>query len=156
MSSEGAVDHLPSMKYLAGPRDKVDWENRLTEEFLALINICESNKNEGKDWFTIEPTADGLKWSGKCWFYHEMKKYEFDYEFELPVSYPLTPPEILIPSLDGKTAKMYRGGAICMTDHFYPLWKKHVPKFGIIHALVLGLAPWLAAEVPDLVGKNLI
>ena len=31
-------------------------------------------------------------------------------------------PEIVLPELDGKTAKMYRGGKICMTDHFKPLW----------------------------------
>jgi len=39
-------------------------------------------------------------------------KYEFDLEFELPVSYPVTPFEIVLPELDGKTVKMYRGGKI--------------------------------------------
>jgi hypothetical protein len=34
-----------------------------------------------------------------------------------------------------------------LTLHFTPLWAKNVPKFGIAHALALGLAPWLAAEV---------
>lgn len=34
-----------------------------------------------------------------------------------------------------------------MTVHFKPLWAKNCPKFGIAHALALGLAPWLAAEV---------
>ena len=38
-------------------------------------------------------------------------------------------------------------------DHFKPLWGKNVPQFGIAHALALGLAPWLAAEIPHLVGK---
>ena len=51
---------------------------------------------------------------------------------------------------------MYRGGKICLTLHFQPLWRKNFPKFGIAHALALGLAPWLAAEVPDLVAKGLI
>ena len=44
-----------------------------------------------------------------------------------------------IPELDGKTAKMYRGGKICMTDHFKPLWARNVPKFGIAHAMALGV-----------------
>ena len=51
----------------------------------------------------------------------------------------------------GKTAKMYRGGKICLTIHFKPLWAKNQPHFGLAHALCLGLAPWLAAEVPHLV-----
>jgi hypothetical protein len=42
---------------------------------------------------------------------------------------------------------MLQGGAICLTVHFKPLWAKECPKFGIAHALALGLAPWLAAEV---------
>ena len=51
----------------------------------------------------------------------------------------------------GKTAKMYRGGKICLTIHFKPLSAKNAPHFGVAHALCLGLAPWLAAEVPHLV-----
>jgi ufm1-conjugating enzyme 1 len=42
----------------------------------------------------------------------QLIKYEFDLEFELPVSYPVTPFEIVLPELDGKTVKMYRGGKI--------------------------------------------
>ena len=42
------------------------------------------------------------------------------------------------------------------TDHFKPLWSKNVPKFGIAHAMALGLGPWLAVEIPDLVSKGLI
>lgn len=44
-----------------------------------------------------------------------------------------------MPELDGKTAKMYRGGKICLTDHFKPLWARNVPKFGIAHAMALGV-----------------
>eukprot|EP00960_Hanusia_phi_P041813 755161-Hanusia_phi.AAC.8 len=86
----------------------------------------------------------------------------------------------MLPELDGKTAKMYRGGKICLTVscfvlflilqdmchasyftvtllkvHFNPLWQRNVPKFGIAHAMALGMGPWLAAEVPDLVGAPL-
>nr|DAD40833.1 TPA_asm: hypothetical protein HUJ06_015156 [Nelumbo nucifera] len=49
-----------------------------------------------------------------------------------------------------------RGGKICLTVHFKPLWAKNCPRFGIAHALCLGLAPWLAAEVPILVDSGMI
>ena len=79
---------------------------------------------------------------------------------QIPVTYPTTAPEIALPELDGKTAKMYRGGKICLTgikynfqfiiliykiqiivstDHFTPLWARNVPKFGIAHAMALGV-----------------
>ncbi|KUF92629.1 Histone-lysine N-methyltransferase ATX3 [Phytophthora nicotianae] len=59
-------------------------------------------------------------------------------------------------TIESKTSKMYRGGKICLTIHFAPLWQKNVPRFGVAHALALGLAPWLAAEVPDLVERGVI
>lgn len=59
---------------------------------------------------------------------------------QIPVTYPATAPEIALPELDGKTAKMYRGGKICLTDHFKPLWARNVPKFGIAHAMALGVS----------------
>lgn len=40
--------------------------------------------------------------------------------------------------------------------HFKPLWAKNSPHFGIAHALCLGLAPWLAAEVPYLVETGVV
>ena len=36
-----------------------------------------------------------------------------------------------------------------------PLGEK-CPHFGVAHALCLGLAPWLAAEVPSLVERGVI
>lgn len=95
------------------------------------------------------------------------------------MTYPSTAPEIALPELDGKTAKMYRGGKICLTDHFKPLWARNVPKFGIAHAMALGvsleishwidfilflsliyfslqLGPWLAVEIPDMIEKGVI
>ncbi|GBP83314.1 Ubiquitin-fold modifier-conjugating enzyme 1 [Eumeta japonica] len=74
----------------------------------------------------------------------------------IPVTYPTTAPEIALPGLDGKTAKMYRGGKICLTDHFKPLWARNVPKFGIAHAMALGLGPWLAVEVPELIERGVV
>merc|ERR1711997_958631 len=91
----------------------------------------------GSDWFRLEANKEGTRWFGKCWTYHDMKKYEFDVEFDIPVTYPMTAPEIALPELDGKTAKMYRGGKICLTDHFKPLWGKNAPRFGIAHAMAL-------------------
>ena len=49
---------------------------------------------------------EGTRWFGKCWHYHEKLKYEFDVEFDIPVTYPMTSPEIALPELDGKTAKV--------------------------------------------------
>ena len=60
--------------------------------------------------------------------------------FQIPVTYPSTAIEIALPELDGKTAKMYRGGKICLTDHFKPLWARNVPRFGIAHAFALGVS----------------
>jgi len=46
----------------------------------------------------------------------------------------------------------YRGGKICMTDHFKPLWGRNVPKFGIAHAMALGVS----ACACNLLSKNII
>lgn len=51
---------------------------------------------------------------------------------------------------------MYRGGKICLSEHFKPLWARNTPKFGIAHAFALGLGPWMAVEIPDLIEKGLI
>ena len=52
--------------------------------------------------------------------------------------------------------KMYRGGKICLDVHFAPLWSKNTPRFGIAHAMALGMAPWLAVEIPSLVSLGRI
>jgi len=59
---------------------------------------------------------------------------------QIPVAYPTSAFEIEIPELEGKTAKMYRGGKICLTAHFKPLWARNVPSFGIAHALAMGVS----------------
>jgi len=41
-------------------------------------------------------------------------------------------------------------------DIFLRLAFFYSPRFGIAHALCLGLAPWLAAEVPILVDSGMI
>lgn len=150
------VSQIPLLKTNAGPRDRQLWPKRLKEEYQTLIQFVEQNKAADNDWFRLESNADGTRWTGTCWFIHELLRYEFRLEFDIPVTYPDTSPEVAIPELDGKTAKMYRGGKICLTDHFAPLWARNVPRFGLAHLMALGLGPWLAVEVPDLIGKGLV
>ena len=64
----------------------------------------------GNEWFTIESNKTGTRWTGKVWYFHDRLKYEYDLEFDLPVTYPNVAPELALPELDGKTEKMYRGG----------------------------------------------
>ena len=59
---------------------------------------------------------------------------------KIPPTYPLSPMELVLPELDGKTEKMYRGGKICQDIHFAPLWQKNAPHFGIAHALAYGVS----------------
>jgi len=134
-----SLSGIPLLKTKAGPRDKELWVQRLKEEFQALIKYVETNKQQDNDWFRLESNKEGTRWFGKCWYIHDLLKYEFDVEFDIPITYPTTAPEIALPELDGKTAKMYRGGKICLTDHFKPLWARNVPKFGIAHAMALGV-----------------
>ncbi|KAF7388104.1 ubiquitin-fold modifier-conjugating enzyme 1 [Vespula maculifrons] len=147
---------IPSLQIKAGPRDKNLWVQRLKEEYQALITYVKNNKESNNDWFRLESNKEGTRWFGKCWYMQNYLKYEFEVEFDIPVTYPSTAPEIALPELDGKTAKMYRGGKICLTDHFKPLWARNVPKFGIAHAMALGLGPWLAVEIPELIQKGIV
>jgi ufm1-conjugating enzyme 1 len=133
------VHQIPHLKTRAGPRDNIsEWNARLKEEYLVLIQYVKQNKENDSDWFSIKSNKEGTKWEGKCWYYYENIKYEFGICFDMPITYPTTAPEIKIPELDGKTTKMYHGGKICLTIHFHPLWSKNVPRFGVAHALALG------------------
>lgn len=151
-----AVSDIPLLKTNSGPRDRELWVQRLREEYVSLIRYVENNKAADNDWFRLESNREGTRWFGKCWYVHELLRYEFDVEFDVPATYPATAPEVAIPELEGKTAKMYRGGRICLTDHFKPLWARNVPRFGLAHLMALGLGPWLAVEVPDLVSRGLV
>ena len=145
---------IPLLKTKAGPRDGEAWTQRLKEEYASLIAFVESNKASDTHWFTVESNAQGTRWNGQVWHYHDQVKYEFNLSFEIPVTYPQNAPELSLPELEGKTVKMYRGGKICMTSHFQPLWSRNVPHFGIAHALALGMGPWLASEVPHMVREG--
>ena len=138
-ATKKSLASIPLLKTKAGPRDGDQWIQRLKEEYQSLIKYVENNKAADNDWFKLESNKDGTKWWGKCWYIHELLKYEFDVEFDIPVAYPTAAPEIALPELDGKTAKMYTGGRICLTDHFKPLWARNVGKFGIAHAMALGV-----------------
>ena len=148
------MQRLPLLTVKAGPRDGEEWIKRMKEEYMALIAYQKVNKEAGNEWFTIESNKTGTRWTGKVWYVHDLLKYEFDLEFELPVAYPGVAPELALPELDGKTEKMYRGGKICLDSHFRPLWARNVPHFGIAHAMALGMGPWLAVEIPDLIAKG--
>ena len=111
-----------------------------------LAQYQKVNKEAGNEWFTIESNKTGTRWTGKVWYVHDLLRYEFDLEFELPVSYPDVAPELALPELDGKTEKMYRGGKICLDSHFRPLWARNVPHFGIAHAMALGVSSALRAR----------
>merc|ERR1712071_531091 len=104
-----SLSGIPLLKTKAGPREKEQWVQRLKEEFQALIKYVETNKQQDNDWFRLESNKEGTRWFGKCWYIQDLLKYEFDVEFDIPVTYPTTAPEIALPELDGKTAKMYRG-----------------------------------------------
>eukprot|EP00162_Nutomonas_longa_P024662 comp9000_c0_seq1/m.10222 comp9000_c0_seq1/g.10222 ORF comp9000_c0_seq1/g.10222 comp9000_c0_seq1/m.10222 type:complete len:170 (+) comp9000_c0_seq1:111-620(+) len=140
---------IPLLTERSGPRDP-NWVTRLQQELTAVIEYVTVNKQADNDWFQIECNKNGTTWTGSCWYYYNNVKYTFALRFDIPVTYPEVSPELELPELDGLTPKMYRGGKICLTDHFKPLWARNVPKFGIAHALALGLGPWLAAEVPVL------
>ncbi|NXH12720.1 UFC1 enzyme, partial [Bucco capensis] len=148
-----AVAELPLLRVAAGPRDREGWAERLKEEYRALIQYVENNKRADNDWFRLESNAEGTRWFGRCWYVHELLKYEFAIEFEIPVTYPSTAPEIAIPELDGKTAKMYRrkGGG---TEGAITVGRGC--PCGAAHLLSPQLGPWLAVEIPDLVAKGII
>eukprot|EP00933_Yihiella_yeosuensis_P046841 TRINITY_DN4246_c0_g1_i1.p1 TRINITY_DN4246_c0_g1~~TRINITY_DN4246_c0_g1_i1.p1 ORF type:complete len:170 (+),score=32.47 TRINITY_DN4246_c0_g1_i1:140-649(+) len=154
--TKAVVQKIPLLSVKAGPRDGADWVERLKEELAALITYVKINKENDHDWFHVESNDDGTKWNGTCWYVHNLIKYEFKLQFEIPAGYPSVPIELELPQLDGKTSKMYRGGKICLDIHFSPLWRNNVPKFGIAHALSLALGPWMAAEIPFLVDSNVI
>ncbi|PHJ23811.1 ubiquitin-fold modifier-conjugating enzyme 1 [Cystoisospora suis] len=119
-SSTSSVDKIPICKVNAGPRSP-EWPERLKEEYLSLIDYISHNKKNDKDWFNLESNKEGTEWKGRCWYIHEMVKYEFDLVFDIPATYPLTPIELRLPQLDGKTSKMYRYQLLLLLNFFFSL-----------------------------------
>eukprot|EP01138_Halocafeteria_seosinensis_P014348 gb/GECG01014649.1/.p1 GENE.gb/GECG01014649.1/~~gb/GECG01014649.1/.p1 ORF type:complete len:184 (+),score=24.62 gb/GECG01014649.1/:1-552(+) len=129
-ASGPAVEGLPLLKAIdAGPlSDKGQWEARLKEEFRILIEYQKDKKAQDSDWFSVKPADKKcIKWEGKCWIFVSGVKYQFGFEFEIPSTYPTAPFEIIVPELDGKTVKMYKGGKICLSDHFFSALEKKCP-----------------------------
>ncbi|KAF4362478.1 hypothetical protein F8388_019761 [Cannabis sativa] len=169
-NTKSTLTQIPLLTIKAGPRDGAAWTQRLKEEYKALIAYTQMNKSNDNDWFRISAAnPEGTRWTGKCWYVHNLLKYEFDLQFDIPVTYPTTAPELELPQIDGKTQKFKY--VFCGIQSFSPwnhgltektmeirVWGLHfdLPRFGIAHALCLGLAPWLAAEIPILVDSGMI
>ena len=82
-----SLSGIPLLKTKAGPREKELWVQRLKEEFQALIKYVETNKQQDNDWFRLESNKEGTRWFGKCWYIHELLKYEFDVEFDVIIQF---------------------------------------------------------------------
>ncbi|KAL4827070.1 hypothetical protein H8958_016151, partial [Nasalis larvatus] len=139
------LSEILALKTNAGPQDWELWVQRLKKEYQSLIWYVENNKNSNKV---------ATRWFGKGWYIHDLLKCDFDNEFEILITYLTTAREIAVPELYGKTAKMYRGGKICLSDNFKSLWARNIPKFELAHPMSLGLGPRLAVEIPDLIQKG--
>lgn len=68
--SKQELKKIPLLKINAGPRDGDLWLERLKEEYEALIVFINNNKQNDLDWFRLESNADGTRWFGKCWHFH--------------------------------------------------------------------------------------
>lgn len=116
-STKTTLTQIPLLTIKAGPRDGAAWTQRLKEEYKALIAYTSMNKSKDNDWFRISAAnPEGTRWKGKCWYVHNLLKYEFDLQFDIPVTYPATAPELELPELDGKTEKVC---SFCYFLHLY-------------------------------------
>lgn len=50
---------------------------------MHLFQYVQNNKEADNDWFRLESNKEGTRWFGKCWYIHELLKYEFDVEFDV-------------------------------------------------------------------------
>jgi len=95
-SIEEAASKIPLLSVHAGPKDP-QWKDRLKEELKAIILYVKSNKQQDNDRFKIEPSKDGVKWQGVCSYTHNLVRYEFKLQFEIPATYPSAPIELELP-----------------------------------------------------------
>ena len=106
-NTKSTLTQIPLLTTKAGPRDGAAWTQRLKEEYKSLIAYTQMNKSNDNDWFRISAAnPEGTRWTGKCWYVYNLLKYEFDLQFDIPVTYPSTAPELELPQLDGKTQKV--------------------------------------------------
>lgn len=47
------------------------------------LQYVQNNKEADNDWFRLESNKEGTRWFGKCWYFDNMLKYEFDLEFDV-------------------------------------------------------------------------
>ena len=47
------------------------------------FQYVQKNKESDNDWFRLESNKEGTRWFGKCWYIHELLKYEFEVEFDV-------------------------------------------------------------------------
>lgn len=107
-NTKSTLTQIPLLTTKAGPRDGAAWTQRLKEEYKSLIAYTQMNKSNDNDWFRISASnPEGTRWTGKCWYVYNLLKYEFDLQFDIPVTYPSTAPELELPQLDGKTQKVF-------------------------------------------------
>lgn len=106
-NTKSTLTRIPLLATKAGPRDGDAWKQRLKEEYKSLIAYTQMNKSNDNDWFRISASnPEGTRWTGKCWYVHNLLKYEFDLQFDIPITYPATAPELELPEIDGKTQKV--------------------------------------------------
>jgi ufm1-conjugating enzyme 1 len=71
-STKKALAGIPLLKTNAGPRDGDQWNERLKEELIALIQVhfeinslksqyVKTNKEQDNDWFRLESNKEGTK-----------------------------------------------------------------------------------------------
>ena len=51
-----------------------------------IFQYVQNNKESDNDWFRLESNKEGTRWFGKCWYIHEMLKYEFEVEFDVSMT----------------------------------------------------------------------
>lgn len=60
-ATRSLVDKIPLCTVNAGPRSP-QWEERLKEEYMSLINYLSLAKENDKEWFKIEANEEGTEW----------------------------------------------------------------------------------------------
>lgn len=48
------------------------------------------NKSKDNDWFKLTPKENGTKWEGTVTYVHDLVRYTFKLQFEIPANYPST------------------------------------------------------------------
>lgn len=51
--------------------------------FYLFFQYVKNNKESDNDWFRLESNKEGTRWFGKCWYIHNLLKYEFEIEFDV-------------------------------------------------------------------------